>query len=160
MTSRRFKVASAKMERVVIAVLALAVVSGLEAELIVFTDGRVVKAAGHEIAGSQLEIRLSGGGSYSVARERVERIVDDEVAASALPPPPAAPPMERAASSSPRVGPAPPPQPAIATAPVAAPTDAPRPRPNTAWNRRHRAVTTADGQNPGMDGSPDGFGRQ
>ena len=144
------------MKRVVIAVLALAIVSGLEAELIVFTDGRVVKAAGHQIAGSQLEIRLSGGGSYSVARERVERIVEDEVAASALPPPPAAPPVQRAASSFPRVTP----PSAMATAPVAAPIDGPRPRPNTAWNRRHRAVTTADGQNPGMDGSPDGLGRQ
>jgi hypothetical protein len=53
------------MERVGIALPALAAASGAEAELVVFTDGRVVKAAGHQTAGAQLEIQLPGGGNYS-----------------------------------------------------------------------------------------------
>lgn len=49
------------------------------AELVVFEDGRVVKAATYKVHGDELEIGLPGGGSYSVALVRVERIVDDEV---------------------------------------------------------------------------------
>lgn len=49
------------------------------AELIVFEDGRVVKAAGYRIHSDELEIALPGGGSYRVDLGRVERIVDDEV---------------------------------------------------------------------------------
>ena len=49
------------------------------AELIVFEDGRVVKAAGYRIHSDELEISLPGGGSYRVELGRVERIVDDEV---------------------------------------------------------------------------------
>lgn len=49
------------------------------AELVVFQDGRVVKAATYQVHGGELEIGLPGGGSYRVALERVERIVDDEV---------------------------------------------------------------------------------
>ncbi len=49
------------------------------AELIVFEDGRVVKAAGYRLLPEELEVELPGGGSYRVALERVERIVDDEV---------------------------------------------------------------------------------
>ena len=52
------------------------------AELIVFTDGRVVKAAGYEVQGDDLEIRVRGGGSYTVDMGRVERIVEDEVLVS------------------------------------------------------------------------------
>jgi hypothetical protein len=51
----------------------------LSAELIVFEDGRVVKAAGYVLLSEELEIRLPGGGSYRVDLSRVERIVDDEV---------------------------------------------------------------------------------
>lgn len=51
----------------------------LGAELIVFDDGRVVKAAGYALLSEELEIRLPGGGSYRVDLARVERIVDDEV---------------------------------------------------------------------------------
>jgi hypothetical protein len=68
------------------------------AELIVFEDGRVVKAAGYRLDRDQdeLEIRLPGGGSYRVDISRVERIVDDEVVVSSvavedLRPKPAAP---------------------------------------------------------------------
>ena len=53
--------------------------SCLRAELIVFEDGRVVKASGYLLLGEELEIRLPGGGSYRVDLSRVERIVDDEV---------------------------------------------------------------------------------
>ena len=53
--------------------------AALSAELIVFEDGRVVKAAGYTLLSEELEIRLPGGGSYRVDLSRVERIVDDEV---------------------------------------------------------------------------------
>ena len=61
--------------------------SGVRAELVVFSDGRVVKAASTKAAGDSLEIRLPGGGSYSVDRARIERIVEDEVELSAMPAP-------------------------------------------------------------------------
>ena len=53
--------------------------AALSAELIVFEDGRVVKAAGYVLLNDEVEIRLPGGGSYRVDLSRVERIVDDEV---------------------------------------------------------------------------------
>jgi transglycosylase-like protein with SLT domain len=49
------------------------------AELVVFQEGRVVKAASYRVVGDELEIGLPGGGSYRVDMDRVERIVDDEV---------------------------------------------------------------------------------
>jgi soluble lytic murein transglycosylase-like protein len=52
------------------------------AELVVFTDGRTVKAAGYEVQGDVLEIRVRGGGSYTVDMALVERIVEDEVLVS------------------------------------------------------------------------------
>ncbi len=53
------------------------------AELIVFSDGRVVKAAGYEVieADQELEVRVRGG-SYRVDLSLVERIVEDEVEVS------------------------------------------------------------------------------
>ncbi|MEO8432456.1 MAG: lytic transglycosylase domain-containing protein [Acidobacteriota bacterium] len=66
------------------AAIALALSSrALRAELVVFEDGRVVKVASYEVRGDELEIGLPGGGGYSVAMSRVERIVDDEVLATA-----------------------------------------------------------------------------
>jgi hypothetical protein len=56
----------------------------LRAELIVFEDGRVVKAAGYVLLREELEIFLPGGGSYRVDLSRVERIVDDEVVLDAV----------------------------------------------------------------------------
>jgi hypothetical protein len=50
------------------------------AELVIFQEGRVVKAASYRVVGEELEIGLPGGGSYYVDLSRVERIVDDEVA--------------------------------------------------------------------------------
>jgi soluble lytic murein transglycosylase-like protein len=52
------------------------------AELVIFTDGRMVKAAGYEVLGEELEIRVRGGGSYQVDMSLVERIVEDEVEVS------------------------------------------------------------------------------
>ena len=62
-----------------LAVLGLAAGSAARAELVVFEDGRVVKAAGYQLLDEELEIRLPGGGSYRVDLARVDRIVDDEV---------------------------------------------------------------------------------
>ncbi len=53
--------------------------SAARAELIVFEDGRVVKAAGYRLLAEELEITLPGGGSYRVDLSRIDRIVDDEV---------------------------------------------------------------------------------
>ena len=52
------------------------------AELIVFSDGRVTKAAGYVVDGEEVEIQLRGGGSYRVDATLVERIVEDEVLVS------------------------------------------------------------------------------
>jgi Transglycosylase SLT domain len=59
--------------------LGLAAASSARAELIVFDDGRVVKAAGYRLLAEELEISLPGGGSYRVELARVDRIVDDEI---------------------------------------------------------------------------------
>ena len=61
------------------ALLALAAAVPARAELVVFSDGRVVKAASYAIVEDELEIGLPGGGSYRVELARIERIVDDEV---------------------------------------------------------------------------------
>jgi hypothetical protein len=64
------------------------------ADLVVFEDGRVVKAASYEVhqEAGELEIGVPGGGSYRVALDRVERIVEDEIVVAdvtvELPPPP------------------------------------------------------------------------
>ncbi|HEX7252495.1 MAG TPA: hypothetical protein VF376_06400 [Thermoanaerobaculia bacterium] len=57
------------------------------AELVVLDDGRVVKAASTRVAGDSLEVRLLGGGSFSIDRARVEKVVDDEVAPGDMPAP-------------------------------------------------------------------------
>ena len=49
------------------------------AELIVFEDGRTVKAESYQIYDDEVEIRLPGGGSYRVDLARIDRIVDDEI---------------------------------------------------------------------------------
>ncbi|HKF45596.1 MAG TPA: lytic transglycosylase domain-containing protein [Thermoanaerobaculia bacterium] len=50
------------------------------ADLVVFDDGRVVKAATYRVVDEQeLEIGVPGGGSYRVDLNRVERIVEDEI---------------------------------------------------------------------------------
>ena len=69
-----------------LAALALACLgtgAAARAELIVFEDGRVVKASGYRLLAEEIEVSLPGGGSYRVDLARVERIVDDEVAVDA-----------------------------------------------------------------------------
>jgi hypothetical protein len=61
------------------------------AELVIFTNGRVVKALSHQAAGDRIEILLLGGGSYTFDRTLVERIGEDEVAAADVQAPPQAP---------------------------------------------------------------------
>ena len=60
-----------------------AAASRARGELVVFTDGRVVKAQSVHVNGRQIEIRLPDGGGYSVDRARVEKIVSDEVEGTA-----------------------------------------------------------------------------
>ncbi|MEO8348809.1 MAG: lytic transglycosylase domain-containing protein [Acidobacteriota bacterium] len=63
------------------ALSALLCAAPARAELVVFSDGRVVKAAGYQVweEEQELEVRLRGGGSYRVDLALVERIVEDEV---------------------------------------------------------------------------------
>jgi Transglycosylase SLT domain len=61
------------------------------ADLVVFEDGRVVKAASWTLGTDTIEIGLPGGGSFTADLTRVDRIVEDEVVpqeemATALPP--------------------------------------------------------------------------
>jgi hypothetical protein len=67
-----------------LALPALLAAAPARAELIVFEDGRIVKAVGYRLFSEELEIALPGGGSYRVALSRVERIVDDEVVVEAV----------------------------------------------------------------------------
>jgi hypothetical protein len=72
-----------RMRRSAIPALALLVLLlrpvGARAELIVFEDGRIVKAESYRLLSEELEITLPGGGSYRVDLSRIDRIVDDEV---------------------------------------------------------------------------------
>jgi hypothetical protein len=66
------------------AAASLALCLPARAELVVFEDGRAVKAVSYRVRGDELEIGLPGGGSYMVALARVERIIDDEVVSAAV----------------------------------------------------------------------------
>jgi len=68
-----------RLALIAVSVLAAAAPAA-RAELVIFQEGRVVKAASYRVVGDELEIGLPGGGSYLVDLSRVERIVDDEVA--------------------------------------------------------------------------------
>ncbi len=61
------------------AVLLILASGPARAELVLFREGRVVKAAAYRIVGDELEIDAPGGGSYRVDLERVDRILDDEI---------------------------------------------------------------------------------
>src|SRR6185436_17133847 len=56
------------------------------AELVVLTDGNVLKVKAYEAVGEQASLTLSFGGRMTLPIERVERVVDDEV----VPAPPVA----------------------------------------------------------------------
>ena len=79
----------ARVGRLVIgaALVLLFSVAAARAELVVLQDGRVVKAVSTRVAGDSLEVRLPGGGSFSIDRARVEQVVEDEVALGDMPPP-------------------------------------------------------------------------
>jgi len=62
------------------------------ADLVVFEDGRVVKAASWTITDDAIEIGLPGGGGFTADLSRVDRIVEDEVV-----------PVEEAARETPRL---------------------------------------------------------
>ena len=49
------------------------------ADLVVFEDGRVVKAVSWRLGPDSIEIGLPGGGSFTADLKRVDRIVEDEV---------------------------------------------------------------------------------
>jgi len=86
LTSIRFPETMTFPTRALLAFLAIAgFASAAGAELVIFSDGRVVKAASYKVVDDEVEIGLPGGGSYVVDLERVERIVDDEVAAPDIP---------------------------------------------------------------------------
>jgi hypothetical protein len=51
----------------------------MRGELVLFREGRVVKAAAYRVVGEELEIEVPGGGSYRVDLDRIDRILDDEV---------------------------------------------------------------------------------
>lgn len=55
------------------------------AELVVFTDGAVLKVATYRAAGDAAIVELHGGGQLEFDLARIERVVDDEIE----PPPPA-----------------------------------------------------------------------
>jgi hypothetical protein len=66
--------------RLLSCLLAIAgVAAAARAELIVFADGRVVKASSFRVSGDQVDIELPGGGGFVVDLDRVERILDDEI---------------------------------------------------------------------------------
>ena len=78
-----------------VALLALIASSPAAADLVVFGDGRIVKAEAWRLVADVIEISLPGGGSFTADLSRVDRIVEDEVlpveeAAAELPPLPPA----------------------------------------------------------------------
>jgi soluble lytic murein transglycosylase-like protein len=81
--------------RLPILVLALfSILSGalpVRAELVVLTDGNVLKVTAYEAIGEQASLTLSFGGRMTLPIERVERVVDDEVVP--------APPVEEVAAA-------------------------------------------------------------
>jgi hypothetical protein len=54
------------------------------ADLVVFDDGRVVKAVSWHVGPVSIEIVLPGGGSFTADVKRVDRIVEDEVVSPAV----------------------------------------------------------------------------
>lgn len=61
---------------------ALLCAAAARADLVVFADGRVVKAASWHVGTDTIEVTLPGGGSFTTDLKRVDRIVEDEVVLS------------------------------------------------------------------------------
>ena len=65
---------------VTLAIIALLIpATHADAELVTFTDGRILKAADAYLDGATIVIELRGGGSMRVPATRVERVIADEV---------------------------------------------------------------------------------
>jgi soluble lytic murein transglycosylase-like protein len=65
---------------VTLALIALLIsATPVDAELVTFTDGRILKAADAYLDGSTIVIELRGGGTMRVPATRVERVIADEV---------------------------------------------------------------------------------
>lgn len=69
-----------KMLRILFALtLALGITSSIDAEIVAFTDGRVLKAADAYLEDDVIVIELRGGGTMRVPATRVDRVIADEV---------------------------------------------------------------------------------
>lgn len=75
---REFDVATL-LRIVAVVVLLFGVCPGLEAKIVAFTDGRVMKVADAYLEGESIVIELPGGGTMRVPATRVDRVVADEV---------------------------------------------------------------------------------
>jgi hypothetical protein len=56
------------------------------AELVILTDGNVMKVAGFEADGDQARLQLASGGLMTMSIDRVDRVIDDEVIPEPDPP--------------------------------------------------------------------------
>ena len=81
-----------RVSEALVVVLGLAAVATeARAELVVLTDGAHFKVASYEVVDETMSLALLGGGRMTLALERVERVVEDEVV-----PRPASPPLPAA----------------------------------------------------------------
>jgi hypothetical protein len=78
------------------ALLALGHFAPAHAELVILTDGSVMKATEFEAIGDQARITFDSGGRMTLPIDRVDRVVDDEY----TPPPPEPPPVVAAAEKA------------------------------------------------------------
>ena len=62
-------------------VLLLPFAAPARADLVVLTDGSVIKAAGFQADGDNAQVMFSNGGRMTMPIDRVDRVVDDEVIA-------------------------------------------------------------------------------
>ena len=64
---------------VVVMMLVLGISSSVDAKIVTFTDGRILKAADAYLDGDAIVIELRGGGTMRVPATRVDRVIADEV---------------------------------------------------------------------------------
>ena len=64
---------------VVALLLALGISSSVDAKIVTFTDGRILKAEDAYLEGDTIVIALRGGGTMRVPATRVDRVIADEV---------------------------------------------------------------------------------
>jgi len=69
-----------KLLRIAFALMiALGLSTGVEAKIVSFTDGRIIKAEDAYLEGDAIVIKLRGGGTVRVPATRVDRVIADEV---------------------------------------------------------------------------------